>query len=107
MTIGTEHEFSINDPQFNPLPVSDTILKTICGSFSSEILFGDVKLGKELQKTVLEIIPRNHSDSIAVLEGQLMRGIQKFSHVFQNRYQSARPRYAPDTEPQRDCSLGP
>jgi Glutamate-cysteine ligase family 2(GCS2) len=87
MTIGTEHEFSINDPQFNPLPVSDTILKTICGRFSSEILFGDVKLGKELQKTVLEIIPRNHSDSIAVLEGQLMRGIQKFSHVFQNRYQ--------------------
>jgi glutamate---cysteine ligase / carboxylate-amine ligase len=87
MTIGTEHEFSINDPQFNPLPVSDTILKTICGSYSGEILFGDVKLGKELQKTVLEMIPRNHSDSIAVLEGQLMRGIQKFSHVFQNRYQ--------------------
>lgn len=87
MTIGTEHEFSINDPQFNPLPVSDTILKTICGSYSSEIPFGDVKLGKELQKTVLEMIPRNHSDSIAVLEGQLMRGIQKFSHVFHNRYQ--------------------
>jgi hypothetical protein len=87
MTIGTEHEFSINDPQFNPLPVSDAILKTICGSYSGEILFGEVKLGKELQKTVLEMIPRNHSESIAVLEGQLMRGIQKFSHVFQNRYQ--------------------
>jgi hypothetical protein len=87
MTIGTEHEFSINDQQYNPLPVSDTILKSICGSFSGEILFGDVKLGKELQKTVIEMIPRNHSDSIAVLEGQLMRGIQKFSHVFRNRYQ--------------------
>jgi len=87
MTIGTEHEFSINDPHFNPLPVSDTILKTICGSFSSEILFGDVKLGKELQKTVLEMVPRNHADSIAVLEDQLMRGILKFSHVFRDRYQ--------------------
>jgi hypothetical protein len=87
MTIGTEHEFSINDPQFLPLPVSDTILKTICGSYESEILFGDIKLGKELQKTVLEMIPRNHAESIAVLEGQLMRGIRKFSHVFRDRYQ--------------------
>ena len=87
MTIGTEHEFSINDPQFNPLPVSDTILKTICGRFESEILFGDVKLGKELQKTVLEMVPRSHAETIGVLEEQLMRGIRKFSHVFRGRYQ--------------------
>jgi hypothetical protein len=87
MTIGTEHEFSINDMQFRPLPVSDTILKTICGRYESEILFGDVKLGKELQKTVLEMIPRNHADSIAVLEEQLVRGVRKFSHVFRDRYQ--------------------
>jgi hypothetical protein len=87
MTIGTEHEFSLNDAQFRPLPVSDTILKTICGRYESEILFGDVKLGKELQKTVLEMVPRNHAESIAVLEEQLMHGIQKFSHVFRNRYQ--------------------
>jgi hypothetical protein len=87
MTIGTEHEFSINDPQFSPLPVSDTILKEICGSYESEILFGDIKLGKELQKTVLEMVPRNHAESIAVLEGQLMRGIRKFSHIFRDRYQ--------------------
>src|SRR5512137_31587 len=87
MTIGTEHEFSINDSLFNPLPVSDTILKTICGSYQSEILFGDVRLGKELQKTVLEMVPRNHAGNIAVLEGQLMRGVRKFSHVFRDRYQ--------------------
>jgi hypothetical protein len=87
MTIGTEHEFSINNPQFRALPVSDEILKTICGSYSGEILFGDVKLGKELQKTVLEMVPRTHADTIAVLEGQLMRGVRKFSHVFRDRYQ--------------------
>jgi glutamate---cysteine ligase / carboxylate-amine ligase len=87
MTIGTEHEFSINDPQFHPLPVSDTILKAICGRYESEILFGDVKLGKELQKTVLEMVPRNHAGNIAVLEDQLMRGIRKFSHAFRDRYQ--------------------
>jgi len=87
MTIGTEHEFSINDRQFRPQPVSDTILKTICGRYESEILFGDVRLGKELQKTVIEMVPKDHADSIAVLEGQLLRGIKKFSHVFRNRYQ--------------------
>jgi hypothetical protein len=87
MTIGTEHEFSINDRQFRPLPVSDAILKTICGRYESEILFGDIKLGKELQKTVIEMVPKNHADSIAGLEGQLMRGIRKFSHVFRDRCQ--------------------
>jgi glutamate---cysteine ligase / carboxylate-amine ligase len=86
VTIGTEHEFSINDPQFRPLPVSDTILKSICGSYSDEILFGDVRLGKELQKTVLEFVPRNHADSIGALEDQLMKGIRKFSRLFRDRY---------------------
>jgi len=86
MTIGTEHEFSINDPQFNPLPVSDIILKNICGSYESEILFGDVKLGKELQKTVIEMVPRTHADTIAALDDQLMKGVRKFSRVFRDRY---------------------
>ena len=59
MTIGTEHEYSVIDSSFRPLPVSDRILKSICGRYESEILFGDVKLGKELQKHVLEFIPRS------------------------------------------------
>jgi Glutamate-cysteine ligase family 2(GCS2) len=87
MTIGTEHEFSVNGLHFNPLPVSDEIIRTICGSYESEILFGDTKLGKELQKTVIELVPRCHADSVAVLEGQLMRGIGKFYHIFRDRYQ--------------------
>ena len=86
MTIGTEHEFSINDRQFNPLPVSDQIIKTICGRYESEILFGETKLGKELQKTVLELIPRNPSGNIAGLETQLVQGIGKFYHIFRDRY---------------------
>lgn len=86
MTIGTEHEFSINDAAFRPLPVSDEIIRTICGSYESEILFGDVKLGKELQKTVLEMVPRAHADSIAALEEQLVHGIRKFTRMFRDRY---------------------
>lgn len=86
MTIGTEHEFSLNDREFVPQPCSDLILREICGRFESEILFGDVKLGKELQKTVLELVPRCPSDDLAGLERQLVRGIGKFYHIFRDRY---------------------
>jgi len=86
MTIGTEHEFSINDRAFRPLPVSDEIIRSICGRFEDEITFGDVKLGKELQKTVLEFVPRKYSETIAGLERQLVRGLAKFNHIFKDRY---------------------
>jgi hypothetical protein len=86
MTIGTEHEYSINDARFNPLPISDQIIKNICGRIDSEILFGDVKLGKELQKTVLEFIPRTHADTLQALETQLVSGIKKFHHIFRDQY---------------------
>ncbi len=86
MTIGTEHEYSINDSKFNPLPVSDQIIQTVCGSFRSEILFGDVKLGKELQKHVLEFVPRLPADDLNALETQLIHGIRKFYHIFPERY---------------------
>lgn len=87
MTTGTEHEFSINDREFHALPVSDRILKAICGRYESEILFGDVKLGKELQKTVLEMVPRSPTEDLASLEAQLTKGMAKFNHVFAGQYQ--------------------
>ncbi|MFA4850138.1 MAG: glutamate-cysteine ligase family protein [Methanoregula sp.] len=86
MTLGTEHEFSINDCRFNPLPVSDEIIKKICGRYESEILFGEVKLGKELQKTVLEILPRSPADNLCVLESQIMSGIKNFYRIFPDQY---------------------
>ena len=86
MTIGTEHEYSINDNRFNALPISDQIIKTICGRFASEILFGDTKLSKELQKTVVEITPRTPSDNLVSLEGHLFNGVRKFYHIFRDRY---------------------
>ena len=86
MTTGTEHEYSINDHCFNPQPVSDEILRSVCGRYENEILFGDVKLGKELQKTVLEIICRSPSDELCVLEAHLMQGIRKFYRIFHDKY---------------------
>ncbi|HNX16991.1 MAG TPA: glutamate-cysteine ligase family protein [Methanoregula sp.] len=86
MTIGTEHEFSINDAHFTALPVSDQIIKSICGSFESEILFGETKLGKELQKHVLEFLPRLPAAGPAALETMLMAGIRKFYQIFPSQY---------------------
>ena len=86
MTIGTEHDFSTNNPAFSPLPVSDEILRSICGTYSDEILFGDIKLGKEHQKTVPEFVPTSPSETIAGLEHQLDRGIAKFHNIFKDRY---------------------
>ena len=86
MTIGTEHEYSINDRQFHALPVSDRILKDICGRYESECLFGDVKMGKELQKTVIEMLPRTPAEDLVPLENQLTKGMAKFNQVFGDRY---------------------
>jgi len=86
MTIGTEHEYSISDETFCPQPVSDRILKSICGRFESEITFGDVLLGKELQKTVLEFVPRTPAEELSALEAQVHGGIRKFYGIFRDRY---------------------
>ena len=107
MTIGTEHEYSINDTHFTALPVSDQILKSICGSFESEILFGDVKLGKELQKTVLEFIPRAPASGPAELESMLTQGIRKFYQVFPGHYHLLGLGMHPTRRPAGDSGLGP
>ncbi|WML66592.1 MAG: hypothetical protein METHP_00030 [Methanoregula sp. SKADARSKE-2] len=65
--IGTEHEYSINNGRFQPLPASDRIIQSICSRVESEILFGDTKLGKELQKTVLEFVPRAPAEDLPTL----------------------------------------
>jgi len=86
MTVGTEHEFSINDAEFRALPASDAILREACGRYESEIRFGDINLGKELQKTVIEMVPRSPAEEIAALESQLVKGMAKFNNVFGGRY---------------------
>jgi gamma-glutamyl:cysteine ligase YbdK (ATP-grasp superfamily) len=86
MTTGTEHEYSINDPLFRPLPISDVIISEICGSVESEIPFGEVALAKELQKTVLEFIPNTPSESLFALEEQIYAGVRRFYGQFGGRY---------------------
>jgi hypothetical protein len=86
MTIGTEHEYSINDRNFIPLPISDVLLSKIAGNVKSEVPFGKVTLSKELQKTVLEFIPKYPTDSLFELEEQVYSGIHRFYMLFGDRY---------------------
>jgi gamma-glutamyl:cysteine ligase YbdK (ATP-grasp superfamily) len=86
MTIGTEHEYSINNFDFVARPVSDEIIKEVCGSYESDIPFGDVVLGKELQKTVIEFIPHHPTDNLCELESQLVSGMNRFNHLFRKKY---------------------
>jgi gamma-glutamyl:cysteine ligase YbdK (ATP-grasp superfamily) len=86
MTIGTEHEYSINDSKFNPLPISDRILQKIGGEIVSELELNDFKMSKELQKTVIEFIPSKPSDDLISLERPLYNGVRRFYHEFKNKY---------------------
>lgn len=86
MTIGTEHEYSINNRIFDPLPISDVIISEIAGSLKSEVLFETVTLSKELQKTVLEFIPNCPAESLFDLERQVYSGINRFYLNFGDRY---------------------
>lgn len=76
MSIGTEHEYSINNRSFKPLPVSDLILERISGRIQNETPLGEIIVSKELQKHVLEIVPRRPGRSLAELERVLHAGIQ-------------------------------
>jgi hypothetical protein len=75
MTIGTEHEYSLNDRSFTPMPVSDQILEKMSGRIQNEALLGDVLISKELQKHVLEIIPRKPQNTLRELERVVQAGI--------------------------------
>ena len=72
--IGTEHEYSINDKHFRPLPISDRIIEQISGAVSDEVPFGEISLSKELQKHVLEIIPKRPGN-LSYLEENLYGGL--------------------------------
>ena len=73
--IGTEHEYSINDQDFNPLPISDKILERISGSVENEVSFGGIKVSKELQKHVIELVP-SRPGSLTFLENNLFNGLR-------------------------------
>ncbi len=77
MTIGTEHEYSLNDHDFKPLPINDSIIQRINGSIVNEFSYGPVNLSKELQKHVIEIVPAVPAKDVLELEGMVYSGLRK------------------------------
>jgi gamma-glutamyl:cysteine ligase YbdK (ATP-grasp superfamily) len=86
MTIGTEHEYSINDRDFRPLPINDKIIEEINREVVNEFQFGDVNLSKELQKNVIEIVPTLPGTSVQGLEKTLYGGLQQLYAATQDKY---------------------
>jgi hypothetical protein len=85
MSIGTEHEYSINDGQFNPLPISDKIIERISGAVEHEVAFGGIKVSKELQKHALELIPASPGN-LSFLEENLYHGLKEIYHTTGDEY---------------------
>jgi glutamate---cysteine ligase / carboxylate-amine ligase len=77
VTIGTEHEYSLSDSNFRPLPINDRIIQQINGSIVNEFPFGPVNLSKELQKHVIEIVPAVPANDLGELEGMVYAGLRK------------------------------
>jgi gamma-glutamyl:cysteine ligase YbdK (ATP-grasp superfamily) len=85
MNIGTEHEYSINDSNFNPLPISDKIIEEISGAIEHEVSFGGIKVSKELQKHVIELIP-SRPGSLVFLEDNLYSGLRELCRHLKGNY---------------------
>ncbi|HSD57587.1 MAG TPA: glutamate-cysteine ligase family protein, partial [Methanotrichaceae archaeon] len=83
--IGTEHEYSINDSDWNPLPISDRIIERISGAVEHEVTFGGIKVSKELQKHALELIPARPG-SLTFLEDNLYRGLTELYRATNYEY---------------------
>ena len=77
MTIGTEHEYSINDRDFRPLPINDKMIQELNGEIVNEFQFGDVNLSKELQKNVIETRPERTGDQCPGSGTHLYGGLQR------------------------------
>ncbi len=85
MKIGTEHEYSINDRDFNPLPISDKIIERISGAIEHEVSFGGIMVSKELQKHAIELIPARPG-SLSFLENNLFNGLKSLYRALNNKY---------------------
>lgn len=85
-TVGTEHEYSVNDEDLVPLPIVDRIIEGINGEVVNEFRFGNINLSKELQKNVIELVPAVPHTSIATMEAVLFDGMQRFHQATGNKY---------------------
>lgn len=83
--IGPEHEFSINDESFRPLPISDSIIKKIRGRIANEAKLGcGIMVGKELQKHVIELKPKDPFLNLEEFEERMQTGVLELLSYLDN-----------------------
>jgi len=73
--VGTEHEFSINDRSFRPLPINDRIIERLQGSIHNEVPFSGICISKELQKHAFELKPLGPHTNLRSMERKLHIGL--------------------------------
>ncbi|OPY50311.1 MAG: Carboxylate-amine ligase YbdK [Methanosaeta sp. PtaU1.Bin112] len=83
--VGTEHEYSINDKNCRPLPISDRIIERIAGRLDHEVHFGGILVSKELQKHAIELIPKRPG-SLSFLESNLYQGLRELYRATNYEY---------------------
>ena len=86
LTIGTEHEYSINDASFTPQPINDQLIRRLSGRVQNEFEFGTVHISKELQKHVLEVVPSKPAKDLAELEFDLFAGLRSLYRALGDEY---------------------
>jgi hypothetical protein len=86
MQVGTEHEYSINDADLNPLPINDLLIKTLTGEFYIEAPFGGIALSKELQKHVLEMRTLGPHKDLSILETEMVQGMRSVDTALGGKY---------------------
>ncbi|NTV01141.1 MAG: hypothetical protein HGA55_08505, partial [Methanoregulaceae archaeon] len=62
------------------------VLGELAGRGASEASLGMITLTKELQKTVIELLPARPAGTVTELEGMLASGLSAFSRRFSGRY---------------------
>lgn len=82
--IGPEHEFSINDENFNAIPASDEIIRKIAGRIVNETKLGKVFVGKELQKHVIELRADEPFESLSEFEEVMQSGLEELLSYLDN-----------------------
>ncbi len=82
--LGPEHEFSIVNKDFKPLPITDRIIKDYCGKTINFIEQPDFTFGKELQLHVMELKANLPFKSPQQFEETMQKGVTSLSAILEN-----------------------
>jgi len=84
--LGPEHEFSIIDEKFAPLPIVDKVIRAVHGRVVNCTSLGASSFGKELQAHVAEFKANTPFTSPVVFEETMQRAVDTILGILEDRY---------------------